>query len=138
MPRTAELDEASWDVHNTTDNDPPPVPGLLSLSSMIETILPRFAREVFLHPPLQTSLGSVLGMRKLLTKELVRYHQPVVKGDFALLQTTSSWLSSGQQFGERLVLTSSVSGQIQATTIQQYLDQTWTCDSALVVSFFKD
>ena len=38
-------------------------------------------------------------------------------------------LRSGQTLGERIVLTSSFPGQIQATTVQQYLEQFWPDNS---------
>ncbi len=108
-------------------------------------ILPRFVREMHLHPPSQVDPESVLRFRKLVVTELWKTDRPESQVAFTLPRPTAEWFRKnwdddmrfGQRFEERIVLTSSIPGQIQATTVRQYLELAWPCGSGFILRLFQ-
>lgn len=120
------------------------------LSAFWSTIQPRFAREMRLHWPEPGDVGSVLQLGQLAAGKLLHETQVQEPAAFTLPPAITAWVLESlkghdthqtwrpaQAFAEQVVLTASAPDQIQATTVQQYLEQTWPDDSSFILQVFQ-
>ncbi|KAK4153982.1 hypothetical protein C8A00DRAFT_33235 [Chaetomidium leptoderma] len=110
-------------------------------STGCEWFVSRFLKEAFLHPPTHRDPESALRIRRLVMDELLLRISPEHQAEFTLPRATTRFFEKEdnmhQPLAERIVLTCSSPGQLQATTIKQYMDQTWPYGGTLLLGVLQ-